>query len=143
MNEIYLGLGSNLGFRGDNLDHAIRKLNNRGITVTQCSSYIETEPVGGPPQNNYMNAVVKVETDLSPHDLLREVKQIEKEMGRKETVRFGPRIIDIDILLYNNVVVCEDGLNIPHPRMFEREFVIIPLNEIAPHLSERFNYANH
>lgn len=143
MPEIYLGLGSNLGNREKNIKHAIAGLQKKLIDITKISTIIETDPVGGPPQNKFLNAVVHAVTALSPQDLLKTLKSIETDMGRKETVRNGPRIIDIDILLYDRLAVRTPQLIIPHPRMFERDFVMNPLKEIAPQLVEELSHANH
>jgi len=129
----WLGLGSNLGDREGHLDEALRRLNaTDGVTVTAESSRIETAPVGGPPQPDYLNAACEVETTLSPRELLREVLRIEREMGRTRGVRFGPRVIDIDVLLADDTVVDDTELTLPHARMSERAFVLRPLAEIAP-----------
>ena len=131
MATVYLGLGSNLGNREVNLKNAIQELKAR-LKLMRASNIIETEPVGGPPQGKYLNAVVQGITSLSPEELLNTIKSIEQELGRVETVVNGPRLIDIDILLYDHLQIQTDQLTIPHPRMFEREFVMTPLKEIAP-----------
>ena len=102
--------------------------------ILQSSSLIETAPVGGPAQGLYINGVVKIETSLPPLDLLHQLKSLEKFLGRRKTIPNGPRVIDIDILLYNNITMTSDELTIPHPRMWERAFVTQPLKEIAPEL---------
>ncbi|HLF18489.1 MAG TPA: 2-amino-4-hydroxy-6-hydroxymethyldihydropteridine diphosphokinase [Candidatus Omnitrophota bacterium] len=140
---VYLGLGSNLGNRQENLTKAIALLKEKGITVLAHSSVIETDPVGGPPQGKYLNAVIQISTHLSANELLSVCQSVEKQMGRVKTVPNGPRTIDIDILLYDNVVLTSASLTIPHPRMFERAFVMMPLKEIAPHISKEHFYANH
>ena len=136
MKGIYLGLGSNLGDRNANLQRALTELNELGIRVNRISSTVETEPVGGPAQGKYLNAAVQVETTLSPEQLLQAVKSIEKKMGRRKSVRNAPRIIDIDILLFNDQRIATKELTIPHPRMFERQFVMGPLREIAAHVKK-------
>ena len=129
----YLGLGSNLGDRRGNIDEAVRRLGETpGVTVTKVSSIYETKPVGGPEQPDFLNAACEVETQLQPRELLREAQRIEREMGRVRTVRWGPRNIDIDILLCGDVVIDGGDLTVPHPRLAEREFVLRPLAEIAP-----------
>jgi len=143
VSEIFLGLGSNLGDKDRNLKLAIKKLNEHDIRLIKSSSFHDTDPVGGPPQDNFLNAVIQVETTHSPHHLLNEIKAIERDMGRRESVRNGPRIIDIDILLYDDVILTTPDLTIPHPRMFERDFVMLPLREIAPHINKRSFYADH
>lgn len=129
----YIGIGSNLGDREKNIKESIRRMNRiDGISVLKRSSIYETEPQGGPPQGKFLNACVKIRAELKPKDLLKALKSIEREMGRTKTVRFGPRIIDLDILLYGNEKIIRRGLKIPHPRMLERDFVLMPLKEIAP-----------
>lgn len=131
--EAYLGLGSNLGKRDDNLRQALVKLRQKAI-VNQVSSIYETEPVGYHQQPRFLNAVCQITTSLSPQELLTLVKQIEQEIGRTPTFPNGPRAIDIDILLYNQCLVNYPDLIIPHPRLEERAFVLVPLAEIAPNL---------
>jgi 2-amino-4-hydroxy-6-hydroxymethyldihydropteridine diphosphokinase len=128
----YLGIGSNLGDRQKNIRLAVKKINAlKGARVIKLSKIIETEPVGGPRgQNKFLNAALKISTNLSPLLLLKNLKRIEKKLGRVKTVRYGPRIIDLDILFYGNRIVNRKDLKIPHPRLFEREFVIKPLLEI-------------
>jgi len=140
---IYLGLGSNLGDRKSNILQAIDKMKNIGIEILQCSSIIETDPVGGPKQEKFLNAVVKAKTELSPQILLGRLKEIEKKLGRIKTELNGPRTIDIDILLYDNLHVSSDELTIPHPRMFERDFVMEPLREIDSEKFQDITHANH
>ena len=127
----YLGVGSNMGYSKAHLDDAIEHLSMCG-TVTKVSFFYKTEPVGDIPQDWYLNCVVKLKTKLSPHDLLKELLSIEKNMGRVRTMKNSPRIIDIDILTYDNLVISEADLAIPHPRFHERRFVLIPFAEIAP-----------
>jgi 2-amino-4-hydroxy-6-hydroxymethyldihydropteridine diphosphokinase len=138
MNETstaYLGLGSNLGEREEYLREAIRQLSeNPQIEIAAVSSFYETAPVGYTDQPDFINVVVKVKTTLSPQKLLEICLSTEKKIGRVRTIRWGPRVIDIDILLYNDLKVDEKDLQIPHPRMLEREFVIRPLAEVAPDL---------
>lgn len=128
----YLGIGSNLGDRRRNIRMAIKKINALEDTkVIRSSRLMETAPLGGPAgQRSFLNAVVKIKTGITPFQLLRELKQIEKELGRKRTLRFGPRTIDLDILFYQDRVIHTKTLHIPHPRMFEREFVLKPLSEV-------------
>lgn len=125
----YLGLGSNLGDRVEQLEEAIRRLSELG-RVSGRSSMIETAPWGFTDQPDFLNMAVALDTTLSPRDLLDGVKRIEREMGRVPTFRNGPRVIDIDILLYGDRSVEEPGLVIPHPRMAERDFVMKPLTEL-------------
>jgi 2-amino-4-hydroxy-6-hydroxymethyldihydropteridine diphosphokinase len=133
MERVFLGLGSNLGDRAKNIRRAVRLVGSIGRTrVVSVSSLYETEPVGYADQPDFINAAVEIETVLTPRELLCEIKGIERSMGRKKTFRFGPRVIDIDILLFGNLTVDEPDLVIPHPRMLERRFVLMPLVEIAP-----------
>ena len=134
MTIVYLGLGSNLGDRRRNLEAALDALRaHPQIAVTAVSSFLETDPVGGPPgQGKFLNAAAKIETDLSPEALLEELKRVERALGRKPGPRWGPREIDLDILLYGDTILETGTLVIPHPRMRERRFVLEPLAEIAP-----------
>jgi 2-amino-4-hydroxy-6-hydroxymethyldihydropteridine diphosphokinase len=129
----YLGIGSNLGNRRKNIKLAVRRIEALEHTkVIKLSKIIETGPVGGPSgQGKFLNAALKIKTDLVPATFLKKIKNIEKELGRTKTVRFGPRTIDIDILLYGDKIINRKGLKIPHPRIFERDFVIKPLLDIA------------
>jgi dihydroneopterin aldolase / 2-amino-4-hydroxy-6-hydroxymethyldihydropteridine diphosphokinase len=128
----YLGVGSNLGDRRNNIKSAVRKINALKETkVIKLSRIIETEPVGGPrAQAKFLNAALKIRTAFSPAALLRNLKNIEKELGRKKAARWGPRSIDLDILFYGDRIVNTGGLKIPHPRISERRFVLEPLSEI-------------
>ena len=130
----YVGVGSNLGDREATIRTAIARLGaHPGIRIVQCSALIETEPVG-PPQPSYLNGALAVETSLTPSSLLEELLRVERELGRVRdpAVRMGPRTLDLDLLLYGDLVIDEPGLAVPHPRMPERAFVLIPLAEIAP-----------
>lgn len=131
----YLGLGANLGDRQTNLVQALQLLRAR-VTVEQVSAAYETTPVGYAAQPNFINIACRISTDLEPTDLLHFVKQVEQRMGRLATFRYGPRLIDIDILYYDNLVLDQPGLAIPHPRLAERAFVLAPLAEIAPDLRQ-------
>jgi 2-amino-4-hydroxy-6-hydroxymethyldihydropteridine diphosphokinase len=133
MATVYLALGSNLGDREKNLDDALTKI-SRFVDIERRSSIYETEPWGVREQPWFLNLVCTGKTKLSPVDLLRRCKRIESEMGRLDGLRFGPRPIDIDILLYDRLIELSPALTIPHPRMHERAFVLVPLNEIAPTL---------
>ncbi len=127
----YLAVGSNLGNRNKNIKKAVDYLTKiKGIRVEKVSRIYETEPVGGPTQGKFLNAAIKIKTLFSPRSLLNTLKKIEKDSGRKKTVRWGAREIDLDILLYGNKIIKMKTLVIPHPRMFEREFVLRPLREI-------------
>lgn len=131
MVEAYLGIGSNLGHRKQNIHKALDYLREiKGLKVLKVSSLYESEAVGGPPQGKFLNGAIKIKTKLPPLKLLKELKNIEKNLGRKKTLKNGPRIIDLDILLYGSKKIKTKSLTIPHPRMKEREFVILPLKEI-------------
>jgi 2-amino-4-hydroxy-6-hydroxymethyldihydropteridine diphosphokinase len=131
--QIYLSLGSNLGDRLSNLRKAMSLLPPK-VSVVQQSSVYETEAWGYTDQPTYLNQIIKAETDLEPSDLLAFLKSIETSIGRQETFRFGPRLIDLDILFYDDFVMETPHLTIPHPRITERAFVLVPLAEIAPDL---------
>ncbi len=131
----YLGLGTNLGAREDNLKRAAHLLTGpTSIRLIRSSSIYETAPWGFSDQPQFLNCVLEVETGLSPNELLRFVKGLEADMGREPSSRFGPRIIDLDILLYGDQTVQQPDLQIPHPRLHQRAFVLIPLAELAPDL---------
>jgi len=130
---IYLSIGSNVGDRLLNLQNAVTSLAPKVQSVLQSSIY-ETGPWGYADQPAFLNQAVKAETYLDPNDLLVLLKEIEVSMGRQETFRFGPRLIDLDILFYDELVLDTPKLTIPHPRIAERAFVLIPLAEIAPDL---------
>jgi 2-amino-4-hydroxy-6-hydroxymethyldihydropteridine diphosphokinase len=129
MTRSYLGLGANLGDRLANLRQAVSLLHERGARLLRSSRVYETEPVG-PPQPDYLNAVIEVETDLSPRGLLIACMAVERAMGRVRGERWGPRVIDADILTFGDAEVDQPDLQIPHPRMHERGFVMIPLLEL-------------
>jgi 2-amino-4-hydroxy-6-hydroxymethyldihydropteridine diphosphokinase len=131
MTGIYLSLGSNIAERAENIARAIAELPGRGVRVVRRSSLYETEPVEFLAQEWFLNCVVEVETDSGPDELMRELLEIERSMGRERVLPKGPRIIDMDILLYGSDMVREADLEIPHPRMAERRFVLVPLAEIA------------
>lgn len=131
MHTIYLGLGSNLGDRGDNLRKAIGALAPE-VQVRVESGVYETPPWGVTDQPGFLNMTLKAETDLSPEKLREHVKRVEREVGRKHTFRWGPRVIDIDILLYDELIVDTPELVIPHPQLHKRPFVLVPLASIAP-----------
>lgn len=128
----YLGLGSNLGDPRKNLALAQRRLAAAGVKIRKASSLYRTEPVGKSGQPWFLNQVVRAETGASPRDLLGLVKRLESEMGRRPGPRGAPRVIDIDILLAGNMIVDTPSLKVPHARLAERNFVLVPLAEIAP-----------
>ena len=134
MKIVYLSLGSNLGDRAENIAHAAEALAANGVHVVRRSSLYATEPVDVPTQGWFLNCVVEAETDLMPRQLLHAIQQIEGEMGRRRLVPRGPRIIDIDILLYGSSVIRTAELEVPHPRMAARQFVLVPLEELVPAL---------
>ena len=135
MPTVFLSLGSNLGDRLANLKRAIEKIEEPSqIMVTKVSPVYETEPVGRENQGWFLNLVLQVETSLEPFALLERFSSIEDQMGRKREKRWGSRNIDLDILLYDTRMVDSERLTIPHPRMHERRFVLVPLAQIAPKL---------
>jgi len=125
----YLGLGSNLGDRLANLRRAVDLLVEGGVDVVRTSRVYETAPVG-PPQPDYLNAVAEVATDLGPRDLLRACLDVERVMGRVRVERWGPRVIDVDVLTYGTETIEDADLVVPHPKMHERAFVLVPLLEL-------------
>lgn len=129
----HIGLGSNLGPREETLRQALQDLAGRGgVAVTQVSCFTETEPVGGPPQGLFINAAAELRTALTPRELLGVLQQIEDRFGRQRDVRWGPRTLDLDLLLYGDQVVSDSDLQVPHPLLHKRLFVLEPLCEIAP-----------
>ena len=132
MHIVYLALGSNLGDREANLRAAIEVLELE-LQITNCSAVYETPPWGYLDQSRFLNQVVEAETSLSPAELLDYIKGVEVKLGRQETFQFGPRIIDLDIIFFGKEVIDTPPLIIPHPRMAERGFVLLPLADIAPH----------
>ena len=145
--QVYLGLGSNLGDCSRNLKRAIRLIGERVGTVVRQSSFIETEPWGFDSENTFLNGVILVETALTPRQLLKVTQKIERDMGRKVKSLtshlssltpkvYSDRCIDIDILLYDDLTVDEPDLKIPHPLMHERDFVMIPLEEVRDMMAD-------
>jgi 2-amino-4-hydroxy-6-hydroxymethyldihydropteridine diphosphokinase len=132
MSTVYLALGSNLGDRLQYINKAIEELNACGLQILKLSKIIETDPVGGISQDKYLNMVLKANTMHSPEELHLITQGIERKLGRVKKIINGPRVIDIDILLYDDIKLITPGLLIPHPRMFERSFVMQPLEEIEP-----------
>lgn len=132
MNTVYLSIGTNMGDREANLRLAVKLLAEaQGLTVEAVSSIYETAPVGFVDQASFLNIAVRISTGLSPSDTLRLCQEIEQELGRVREFRWGPRIIDLDILLYNHENIETESLVVPHERMFERAFVLVPLMEIS------------
>jgi 2-amino-4-hydroxy-6-hydroxymethyldihydropteridine diphosphokinase len=135
LTRAYLALGSNLGDRRAYLQSAVDELaRTPGVVVVVISPVFATVPVGGPPQDDYLNAVVGIDTDLDPWALLELAHRCEENARRVRKERFGPRTLDVDILLYDEIELHDPDLTIPHPRMWEREFVLAPLRAVAPEL---------
>jgi len=135
MNKVILSLGSNLGDRLGNLSKAIDLIGQRIGNILKKSSIYETEPWGFNTPNLFLNQVIIIRTSQSPTNILREIKIIEKDIGRKKrTTEYTSRVVDIDILLFNDLVLEEPDLIIPHPHLHKRNFVLVPLNEISPEL---------
>ncbi len=132
MSIVYVGIGSNLGNREKNCLRSIDLLEKNGIVVRQRSSVYETMPWGVRDQPLFLNMVIEVETELKPQELLELLKNVEIEVGREKSARWGPRTIDLDILLYEDITLDKDTLTIPHPLLHKRDFVLVPLCEIAP-----------
>lgn len=131
----FIGLGSNIGDRCAYLQNAVRAISiHKEVALKGVSSVYETSPVGGPPQDDYLNAVIKVETSLEALSLLDLLLEIEAKAGRKREIENGPRVIDLDLLLYGTSVIQEERLTVPHPEMQKRLFVLIPLLEIDENL---------
>ncbi|MEN8263333.1 MAG: 2-amino-4-hydroxy-6-hydroxymethyldihydropteridine diphosphokinase [Nitrospirota bacterium] len=129
---VFIGIGSNLGKREKNCEDAICLLEKNSLEITERSSMIETEPWGITEQPKFINMAIKAKTDLGPGELLKLFKKIESETGRQPGTRWGPRAIDLDILFYDDLIFKSAELEIPHPGIAEREFVLKPLAEIAP-----------
>jgi len=134
MATVYIALGSNVGEREHSLREAHRLLVEAGIRILKISSIYETEPVDYLEQAWFLNAVLEAQTDLRAEDLLHKLRSIESAMGSKKPFAKGPRLIDLDILLYGDDTIATPELQVPHPRMLERRFVLVPLAEIAPNL---------
>ncbi len=131
MVSCFIGIGSNLGQREEFIKSAVKKIKELKATkVIKVSKIIETNPVGGPAQRKFLNAAVKISTGLKPSELLKKLKRIERELGRTRTIRYGPRTIDLDILIYADKIINHRNLKVPHPKMFGREFVLKSLSEI-------------
>jgi 2-amino-4-hydroxy-6-hydroxymethyldihydropteridine diphosphokinase len=129
---IYLSLGSNVGDRTENIAQAVSALGAHGICVTKQSSLYETEPVEFREQDWFLNCVVEATTDLTPELLMQTLLKVERGLGRQRRVPKGPRVIDMDILLFGSDIMSTPEIDIPHPRMAERRFVLVPFTEIAP-----------
>jgi len=131
--NVYLLFGSNLGERTANIANAITQLENQGLQLLQLSSLYDTEPWGNTHQASFLNQAAEFDTGLSPQALMKTILKVEQEMGRTRTAKWEPRIIDIDILFYGNLIVEEKDLKIPHPEVEKRKFALAPMAEIAPH----------
>lgn len=127
-----MALGANIGDKEKAMRQAVQLLQGGGCELTAVSSLYATKPVGYTDQPDFLNAVIAVETDMSPYELLALCNSVERTLGRERTIRWGPRVIDIDILLYEDVEISETKLTLPHPSMLQRAFVLVPLAEIAP-----------
>ncbi len=135
LSTVYIGLGSNLGNKKENIQRALDLLNNtEGILILKVSSLYETEPVGYEDQDWFINAVAQIETSIPPQEILKIFKEIETQIGREESIRWGPRKIDLDILFYDQLIYKSSDLEIPHPRLHERAFMLVPLAEINKEL---------
>lgn len=136
MHDVYIAVGSNQGNKELNISSALKLLDvDPNIEVISISTLIETVPVGGPDgQDNFLNGVFKIKTSYEPDELLQYLNFIENKLGRVRTVRNAPRTVDLDILLFDELILETEKLTIPHPRMFERDFVLIPFLEIAPNI---------
>ncbi len=138
MVKVFIGLGSNLGDRKKNIDNSIRLLHdpggNNNIEILDRASYYETEPVG-PIQPWFINTAIKIETSLSPEEILSKCKEVERRIGRVDSFRWGPRLVDLDLLLFGDRVVNTEQLVLPHPQLEERKFVLLPLIELEAQLT--------
>ncbi|MBI2541443.1 2-amino-4-hydroxy-6-hydroxymethyldihydropteridine diphosphokinase [Candidatus Woesearchaeota archaeon] len=132
MTDVFVGIGSNIGHKEENIRKAVDLIKEK-CKILKKSSLYETEPVGYREQDWFLNCAIEIETKLEPLELLEFLQSIEKKMGRIKKIKNGPRIIDMDILFYDNLFINEKNLIIPHPRLHERLFVLEPLKEIAPY----------
>lgn len=131
MTDIYIAMGSNVGDRRANLDEAVKRLKENGFKIVKVSDYIETRPYGVRDQAYFLNAALLARASFAPEDTLKKLKKIENDMGRTPERRWGPRIIDLDIIMYGDLVYDSDTLSIPHKDMLNRAFVLSPLAQIA------------
>jgi 2-amino-4-hydroxy-6-hydroxymethyldihydropteridine diphosphokinase len=138
MTTAYIGIGSNVGERSSFCRRAVSALDDTPeIRVTAASGLYETEPVGGPPQRSFINLVARIETSLGPRTLLGVCKEIERMLGREPSdIRWGPRVVDLDVLTFGDEKINDEDLEVPHPRMLQRKFVLVPLLEIEPEASD-------
>ncbi len=134
--RVFIGVGSNLGRKEENVRRALDLLaGERGVSLTRVAPLYKTDPVGYQEQDWFVNTVAEIETILPPRELLEALMRIENGMGRRRAVRWGPRVIDLDILLYGKTTVSEPDLEIPHPRLQERAFVVVPLAQLQPDMA--------
>ena len=138
MTTAYIGIGSNVGQRSSFCRRAVSALDDTPeVRVTAASGLYETEPVGGPPQRSFINLVARIETSLGPRTLLGVCKEIERMLGREPSdIRWGPRVVDLDVLTFGDEKINDEDLEIPHPLMLQRKFVLVPLLEIEPDASD-------
>ena len=131
----YIGIGSNLGTPEENCTKAIKKISStKDIKIISKSSFYQTAPIGNIEQNWFINSAIKIDTQLTPRELLSALLSIESEMGRIRKEKWGPRLIDLDLLFYDNLILNQKGITLPHPEIQKRKFVLIPLHEIAEDL---------
>jgi 2-amino-4-hydroxy-6-hydroxymethyldihydropteridine diphosphokinase len=135
-NKVYIGIGTNIGDRGQNIENALSEI-EKFASIKNKSSIHETKPVGLEDQGDFYNMVIEIKTDIPPIDLIIKLQEIEHKMGRVRSIKNGPRIMDLDILTYGDEVINEPNLIIPHPRMLERDFVMKPLKEISNDFDNR------
>jgi 2-amino-4-hydroxy-6-hydroxymethyldihydropteridine diphosphokinase len=133
LTRAFIGLGSNVGDRLANLVAGLEALAEQGISVAKVSSVYETEPIG-PPQDDFLNAAAAIETELKPNELVGVLKSVEQEIGREAGPRWGPRVLDLDLLLYGDQTVDEPDLKVPHAELTNRAFVLVPLLDVDPDL---------
>ncbi len=132
MHSVIIAIGTNVGNKKENIETAVKKMENNRMKIVKMAKSFKTLPYGYKEQPAFLNTAVEIETSLSPEKLLEELLKIEKEMGRIRKVHWGPRIIDLDIIFFDNLIINEEKLKIPHPDMQNRFFVLKPLMEIAP-----------
>ena len=133
MTRAFIGLGSNVGDRLANLVASVAALAAKGVEIVQVSSIYETDPVG-PPQDDFLNAAAAVNTELSAQDLVATLKSVERELGREEAPKWGPRVIDLDLLLFGEQMIDEPGVTVPHAELTNRAFALVPVLELDPDL---------
>ncbi len=138
MPRVYVGVGSNLGRRADNIRRGLELLERQGFKIERQSRIYETKPIGMKPTRNFLNLAVQAMTRLSPLETIAAFGRVERALGRGRHRRNRPRTLDLDLLFYGNRVIRQSSLSVPHPRLHEREFVLAPLNDIAPNLVHPF-----